>query len=123
MSRRKDYTRFSNKTEPKNEHNIPVTTGHVVIDENAKLEDSDASLVDVVIEETIAKMPKPGVVVDCLKLNVREAPNANADVVCVINASTKFVVDEAESTDDFYAVCTESGAEGYCMKKFVQILP
>lgn len=119
MSRRKDYTRFSNKTEP----TVITKVDPIVIDENAKLEDSDASLVDVAIEETIAKMPKPGVVVDCLKLNVREAPNANADVVCIINASTKFVVDEAESTDDFYAVCTESGAEGYCMKKFVKILP
>ena len=64
MSRRKDYTRFSNKTEPKTEPNVNATTGPVVIDENAKLEDSDASLVDVVIEETIAKLPNSGVVVD-----------------------------------------------------------
>lgn len=106
MSKRRDYTKFS--------HNAPEVAPKPVIEETVE---------EVV--ETIEPVvtTKTGVVVDCLKLNVREAPNTQADIVCVINASTNLVIDEAESTEEFYKVCTESGAEGFCMKKFIKIIP
>lgn len=113
MSKRRDYTKFSN--------NKP----------EEKLEPIVEEVVETPVEEVVEETPivevvgssKKGVVVDCLKLNVREAPNAKAGVVCVIDASVKLEIDEAESTDDFYAVYTESGAEGYCMKQFIKIIP
>lgn len=43
-----------------------------------------------------------GVVTDCLKLNIREKPSK-------------------DSNDDWYAVCTATGIEGFCMKKFVAV--
>lgn len=116
MSRKRDYTKFS-KADP------------VIIDESAVPEPADKTPGEMLAESVVEKMlesvepTKKGVVVDCLRLNVREAPKANAEVVCVIDASTNFVIDESESTDDFYAICTESGAEGYCMKKFIKIIP
>lgn len=109
MSKHRDYTKFSNN---KPEEKIEPVVEEVV---EAPVEET--------IEEVIIKPEVIGVVVDCLKLNVREAPNANADVVCVVDASSNLVIIEEESTDEFYAVCTASGAEGYCMKQFIKILP
>lgn len=108
----RDYTKYSNKTEEKIE---PVVEEIVEIPEE--------ETVDVVEQETTVSPLVHGVVVDCLKLNVREAPNAKANVVCVIDASANLEIDESESTDDFYAVYTEGGAEGYCMKQFIKIIP
>ena len=108
MSKRRDYTKFStNKPEAKVESKVEPKIEEPVVEE---------------VVETV-EPAKSGVVVDCLKLNVREAPNAYADVVCVIDASTNLAIYEDESTDEFYKVCTESGAEGYCMKKFIKIIP
>lgn len=114
----RDYTKFSNnkpeeKIEPVVEEVVEATT-------QAPVEEVVEEV--AVVEETI-KPEVHGVVVDCLKLNVREAPKANAAVVCVVDASSNLVIIEEESTEDFYAVCTASGAEGYCMKQFVKILP
>lgn len=74
-------------------------------------------------EPVVESVPEPvhGVVIDCAKLNVRELPNPDAPVVTIIKASSKVLVDETESTDDFYKVCTETGIEGYCMKKFIAV--
>ena len=62
-----------------------------------------------------------GIVDGCAKLNVRKQPVANAEVVCVIERNTKVMIDENESTDEFYKVCTVSGIEGFCVKRFVVI--
>ena len=64
-----------------------------------------------------------GVVANCVKLNVRNAPNANAPVVCTIPRGTEVEVIEEESTDEFYKVYTASGIEGFCMKQYVTVEP
>lgn len=63
-----------------------------------------------------------GRVVNCKKLNVREEPETDADIVCVIDALTDVVIDEEDSTDEFYKVYLSSGLEGFCMKKFIVIV-
>jgi hypothetical protein len=78
----------------------------------------------VKVVEPVVETPKPevvGVVVDCAKLNVRAQPNPRATVVCVIPQSSEVTVDEAESTEEFYKVCTAAGAEGFCMKEFIEL--
>lgn len=65
--------------------------------------------------------PKVGIVTDCFKLNVREAPSIESDVVCVLNLATEVRVYEDESTEDFYKISTATSKEGYCMKKFIAI--
>lgn len=81
------------------------------------------SIEPVEVEPEVAKVSKTGVVTDCAKLNVRAEPTIDAEVVCVINAATELLVDEAESTEDFYKICTAAGVEGYCMRKFITVLP
>lgn len=72
-------------------------------------------------EETQEPEMLSGVVVDCVRLNVRTAPNPTAAVVCTIPCGAEVVVFEEESTDEFYKVYTASGAEGFCMKQYVSI--
>ena len=62
-----------------------------------------------------------GVVTDCLKLNVRETPDKAANVLAIVNCLDELQVNLKDSTDDWYAVCTSSGIEGFCMKPFVAI--
>lgn len=65
--------------------------------------------------------PIRGVVTDCRYLNVREAPDQDAAVLTTIKALSEVLIDEPESTEDFYKVYTETGIEGYCMKKFIAV--
>lgn len=72
------------------------------------------------IEETVCEIT--GVVTDCLKLNVREKPDKDAEVVTIVNCLDKLNVYLDESTDDWYAVRTASGIDGFCMKKYISII-
>lgn len=62
-----------------------------------------------------------GVVTNCLHLYVKDKPQMNASTVCVIEALTDVLVDENESTEDFYKIYTAIGIEGFCPKKFIAI--
>ena len=66
---------------------------------------------------------KIGVVANCNKLNVREKPTVEAPVVCEVVCQTELMIDENESTEEFYKVFTMSGLEGFCMKKFITVQP
>lgn len=71
-----------------------------------------------VVEVEVAKV---GVVANCKLLNVRRKPSLDADILIIINESDEVIVDDEESTDDFYKVLTESGRKGYCVKKYIEI--
>jgi hypothetical protein len=62
-----------------------------------------------------------GVVTGCYRLNVREEPRADSEVVCVVDSGCEFLLDENESTDEFYKISTLDGIDGFCMKKFVTV--
>lgn len=58
-----------------------------------------------------------GVVVNCLSLNIREKASADSNVIAEAKALDELKIDMANSNDDWYAVCTVAGIEGFCMKK------
>lgn len=87
-------------------HEDPVLTDPVEIAEDEKIE---------AVEDII------GVVTDCLKLNIRKEPNMDSEVVVVVTCLDELRIDPETSTDDWYAVCTVAGIEGFCMKKFVAV--
>lgn len=74
------------------------------------------------LKEEISEI-KVGIVTNCRKLNVREEPKLDAAVVCEVICQTELMIDEKESNDEFYKVCTAAGIEGFCMKKFIAIQP
>ena len=99
MSRRNYYT-----TEIDSEDNVEVTD------------------VTKEIEESISDVNSiTGIVSDCKKLRVRNAPGLDSDVICEIEAGSIVEIDEVNSTEEFYKVCTETGIDGYCMKKFIKV--
>lgn len=76
------------------------------------------------VKETVETVALPetveGVVVNCGKLNVREAPSIDADVVYVLDVQSELIIDVAKSTKEWFSICTATGVEGYCMRKFVE---
>ena len=72
-------------------------------------------------EDKVENVEIIGKVVDCAKLRVRESASTDADIICEIAAGAEVTIDEVNSTNDFYKVCTAAGAEGFCMKKFIEI--
>lgn len=67
------------------------------------------------------KKPITGVVANCFSLNVRTGPSKDSDVICEILSKSEVEIDESESSEDFYKICTASGVEGFCMKKFIEV--
>lgn len=122
-NKHRDYTKYAKTQDepamavidsPSFEEAIePVETAEVV---------EHIEAVEPAIETAIetAPAPKIGRVFGCTSLNVRKAPKTNAMVICTINCHAEVEIDELESTDDFYKICTASGIEGYCMKKFIR---
>ena len=62
-----------------------------------------------------------GIVVNCIKLNVRKEPDKTSDIIQIIDALTEVRVIMKASTYNFYKVILPSGVEGYCMKKFIEL--
>lgn len=62
-----------------------------------------------------------GVVTDCLRLNIRSAPAMDAPIITTVTCFTELLVSPEASSDEWYAVCTAAGVEGFCMKKYVAI--
>lgn len=78
------------------------------------------------VEETVTEQTNDtptmyGTVVGCAKLNVRVKPSVQTDVVCKIEKGTKVLIDVDRSTDEFYKVCIENGAEGFCLRDYITI--
>lgn len=107
-----NYSKYSNNNYKKQ---------HDVVEETPVVEEPVvAPAPEVEVEQPQVVAPVEGKVVDCAKLNVREKPAADAAVVRVIDVDTTVIIDVEKSTDEWFHVCTATGVEGYCMRKFVK---
>ena len=88
---------------------------------------SNAEFVKPVVVESevveVVEEPKPvfGIVSGCAKLNIRNAPSLNGNVICTVNENTKLMLILEESTAEWYKVCNSAGLNGFCMKKYVTV--
>ena len=73
------------------------------------------------VKPPVSEKPFIGVVTDCLRLNVRKEPEADAPVVAIIDCLSQVTVDVDASTELFCKVRTSDGIEGFCMKKYIQL--
>ncbi len=87
----------------------------VLADSAEIAEDDKVEEIEEVAEEII------GVVTDCLKLNIRKEPRKDSEVAAIVTCLDELKIDPDASIDDWYAVCTAAGIEGFCMKKFVAV--
>jgi hypothetical protein len=109
-----NYSQYSNKNK-----NIEVDE---VIETVAPIEEEIVT--EPVVEETVETVTLPetvnGTVVGCTKLNVRVNPSTTADVVCVLDVKSEIKINAAKSDNEWLSICTATGIEGYCMRKFVE---
>lgn len=115
-----NYKQYYNNKSTNNKTADVVTAQEVTIDEEIPVVVETIDPVIVTPEPAPAE-PTTGVVVDCKKLNIRKAASKLADIVTVVPAGTKLVIDLNKSKPEWYSVCTAAGIEGYCMKGFVKI--
>lgn len=121
MSNKRDYTRYSKEDNKSTDFIKPAE----VTEETVETVDSivEEPIVETVEEPITESKAIYGIVTDCIKLNVREQPKPNAHILGTIDEGSEVIVNEDESTGDFYKICTSAGLEGYCMRKFVSIMP
>ena len=62
-----------------------------------------------------------GVVSNCVKLNIRKAPDKTAPVIGVVNVGAELKINIFESSDSWYKVTTKNKKNGYCMVDFVTL--
>lgn len=114
-----NYSQYSNK----NFETVKEVTESVAPVEEHAVETVVEEVVTPVVEtvETVT-LPETviGTVVNCTKLNVRVKPSTTADVVCVLDANSEIKINVAKSNNEWFYVYTATGAEGYCMRKFVK---
>lgn len=88
------------------------------------VEEAAVEPVDQPVEEAPKKETKVGIVANCEKLNLRRSPLKDSDganIITELLSGVAVVIDEDESTPNFYKVTTETGLEGYCMKQFIEL--
>ena len=88
------------------------------------VEEAAVEPVDQPVEEAPKKETKVGIVANCEKLNLRRSPLKDSDganIITELLPGVAVVIDEDESTPNFYKVTTETGLDGYCMKQFIEL--
>lgn len=88
------------------------------------VEEAAAEPLGQALEETPKKESKVGIVANCEKLNLRRSPLKDSDganIITELLSGVAVVIDEDELTPDFYKVTTETGLEGYCMRRFIEL--
>ena len=105
-----DVTEGDNNVDP------DVTEGDNNVDPDVTEGDNNVDPSQETIESAI--------VVNCVKLNVREKPSRDSKILCVLDKDTELTVAIENSTEDFYKVyCSSNDVlfEGYCIKTFIAI--
>lgn len=115
-----NYSKYSNK---KHNNNKPaVEPSYAVKMEVEPVETSTVSVTEL-MDETVETVAIPeiikGTVANCMKLNVRVKPRADADVLCVLDVNSELEIDMEKSTSDWFHINTAAGVDGYCMRRFV----
>lgn len=98
---------------------VEVNTAPVVT-EAPKLEPAQVKMVEGTVETVALPKVVEGVVTCCTKLNVRAEPNLFAKIVGVLDVNSKIEINVAQSDSDWFKICTITGIEGYCMRRFVE---
>lgn len=120
--------KYTNYSKPNTNIEAPADTQVVdetssIASENYTVNETENDTVNEtensVENEALEDIRVMGEVVGCEMLKVRETGYLDGSVICTIPKGTKVLVYEKESTLEFYKVCTESGAEGFCMKKYI----
>lgn len=117
-----NYSQYSNKNNNQRNQNQNNTPNRNVQQHKA-IDEVKPAVKPVVMEETVETVTLPntvnGTVAHCAKLNVREKPIVNSDIVCVLDVMSEIKIDVTKSTENWFYVICATGAEGYCMREYI----
>lgn len=121
MSKHKhNYTQYSNKNHASNMNEKTEDTPNLKTPE-VKMDNVPAvKLVDEQVKTVVLPKTVEGMVVGCARLNVRAEANLFSDVICTLNAQSEIEINVEKSDNEWFYICTASGLEGYCMRKYVE---
>ena len=71
--------------------------------------------------ESVSNKELLGAVTNCRRLNVREEPNKDSNILTTIDSGKLVTIYSDESTDGWYRVSIEDNIKGYCMKEYISI--
>lgn len=116
MSKNKTYHNYKNYSNNKPKTETEQTEETVIVENQG--EKGDPGLPDPLPQLSTSTT---GTVSNCQRLRVREAASVNSEVLCEILINSEVIIDNQNSTKDFYKVTTSAGIEGFCMKKFIEV--
>ena len=112
-----NYTNYSKQSRKPEE--TPAPTEPVIpMNMRVSVPESEETQVvnDVVKSEHIT-----GIVDNCIRLNVREKPSIDAEILTALEAGSEVRLMKDEIENGFYKICTASGLDGYCMREYIVI--
>ena len=123
-----NYSQYSNKNNRGNNQNInqkhkSIEKIHEAIE--VKMDTIPVKPVETVAlaNEAVETVALPntvkGIVSHCAKLNVRENATVDSGIVCVLDAMSEIEIDVNKSTSNWFYIYSATGAEGYCMRQYV----
>lgn len=90
---------------------VEETVMDVQVDEIDEVEETSDVVTDTVV----------GIVVNCVKLNIRKEDTITAKVLCEVTKGSELTVDLTKSNPDWLNVTTVDGVAGFCMAKYVSL--
>lgn len=130
-----NYSQYANKSRDNKQNyskpKVEESTPEVKMEFEHRDQPLDRVVVEPIIDpvitpivETVETVTLPksatGIVNNCTKLNVRSKPSITGEVLCVLNTYSEVEIDTNKSVSDWLYVCTATGVEGYCMRKFIK---
>ena len=68
---------------------------------------------------------KRGYVINCERLNVRDQPNSNSTIICVLVNNTKVVIEpdyQLAEKNDWFHITTEVGVDGFVKSEYIEVI-
>lgn len=103
------YDKEKKKEEMKTEEK-PVDDKEIIIEKKSTMQEEKHAVV------------KKAKVIDCVRLNIRETPDTQANILTTVNVGVEIVVDDTSLDKNWCSVKLLNGLKGYAMRKFLKIL-
>lgn len=71
-----------------------------------------------IVKEVVEEKIETAVVTDCDKLNLREEPNINSDIVTVMDNGSEVVIEKEDN--EWFKVKFNNRLSGYAMSKYLK---
>lgn len=118
-----NYSQYSNKKD--NRQNTNNNRPNPNLNKSVpKSNPAEEKVMVNMVKETVETVKLPeivkGFVVNCAKLNLREKPTTDSEIVCVLDSMSEIEIDVNKSTNAWVYVYTAAGLEGYCMKQYIE---